>query len=174
MNNLVTINRAEEKDIELLAYLGKETYLQSHSNSGNFDEIIFFLELNYSPEKLKAELLHSDNYFHFIYYNNKPSGFSKIIFNAIHPNIEIQNVTELDKLYLLQEFYGHKLGFELLNFNIQFSKNNLQAGMWLYVWEENHKAITFYTRNNFEIIGNHDFKISETRTNPNYHMLLRY
>ena len=61
-------------------------------------------------------------------------GFSKIILNAKHPNIVTENVTKLDRIYLLKEFYGLKIGLELLNFNIELSRNNNQSGIWLYTW----------------------------------------
>jgi len=75
---------------------------------------------------------------------------------------------------LLQEHYGKNLGADLFNFNILLSKKNKQKGMWLAVWTENQRAINFYTKNGFTIVGSYDFKISENHSNPNHIMYLEY
>jgi len=46
--------------------------------------------------------------------------------------------------------------------------------MWLFVWTENHKAINFYKKAGFKIVGQHDFQISATHSNPNHQMLLTF
>ncbi|MGH1385631.1 GNAT family N-acetyltransferase, partial [Kordia sp.] len=71
-------------------------------------------------------------------------------------------------------FHGKKLGAALFNYTIAFSKEQQQQGIWLYVLIQNERALHFYTKNNFQIIGEYDFKISETRYNPNYVMYLAF
>ncbi|MBK6772562.1 MAG: GNAT family N-acetyltransferase [Ignavibacteria bacterium] len=113
-------------------------------------------------------------FYHIIFHNNQPAGYSKIVFNLPHSNIPFENVTKMERIYLLKEFYNLKLGFELFSINIELSKNNNQTGMWLYVWKENLRAVRFYKRAGFKIIGSYDFKITDTHSNPNHQMFLRY
>jgi len=115
-----------------------------------------------------------ENIYHLAYYNNKPVGYSKIILTSPHPGIQVKNVTKLERLYLLREFYHLNVGGELLQFNIELSGNNGQLGMWLVVWKENDRAVRFYKKKGFEIIGDYDFKLTASHSNPNYHMLLKY
>ena len=75
---------------------------------------------------------------------------------------------------MLKEFYGLQLGLELFEFNLNLSKQQDQEGMWLFVWKENQRALSFYKKNKFRIIGSHDFKLSETHANPNHLMFLEY
>jgi len=83
-------------------------------------------------------------------------------------------MAKLERIYLLEEFYDLKLGMKLLQFNIKLSKNNQQEGMWLYTWIDNLRAIRFYEKNGFVIAGSHDFRITETLSNPNYLMVLKF
>ncbi len=46
--------------------------------------------------------------------------------------------------------------------------------MWLFVWKENQRAVNFYDKAGFKIIGNYEFKLSKTHSNPNYQMFLKY
>ena len=83
-----------------------------------------------------------------------------------------KNVTKLDRIYLLKEFYGLKLGLELLNFNIRLARNNKQSGIWLYTWTGNKRAIDFYLKAGFTITGSHKFYVTETYYNLNHLMFL--
>ncbi|WP_366944362.1 GNAT family N-acetyltransferase [uncultured Formosa sp.] len=112
--------------------------------------------------------------YHIIYFNDKVVGFSKIELNTPNKDINDLNITKLDRLYLLEAFHGQKLGSKLFDFNIQLSKNEDQNGIWLAAWIENQKAINFYTKMGFKIVGKYNFKISETRSNPNHIMFLKY
>ena len=37
-----------------------------------------------------------------------------------------------------------KLGYQLMDFNLQLARRENQEGIWLYTWIENHRAISFY------------------------------
>ena len=73
-----------------------------------------------------------------------------------------------------KEFFGKKLGLKLLDVITQYSKEHNQSGIWLFTWIGNERAIDFYKKAGFEIIGSHEFKVSETHYNPNHQMHLRY
>lgn len=170
--NLIT--RATKKDWRLLVDMGKVSFLEAHGNSASPDILSTYVDQNYNEQVLKTELDEPKNIYRLIYQNGKAAGYSKIIFDAPHANIPVANVTKLERLYLLKEFYGLNLGLELLQDNMEISKEKDQAGIWLFVWKENHRAINFYKKAGFEIIGSHDFKISETHANPNHQMFLTF
>jgi len=171
---MTSIVKAKEEDIQLLTDIGKTTFLESHGHSASKADIDLYVSEKYTPNVFKEEFSDPKNIYHIIYHDQQPAGFSKIIFNAPHSNIKTENITKLERIYLLKEFYSLKLGVELLKYNIELSKQNDQAGMWLFVWKENPRAVNFYKRSGFEIIGSYDFKLTETHSNPNHQMYLKY
>ena len=148
--------------------------LESHRGSSPPEVMKVFLDRNYNIHAIKEELNDPNNVYYMVHYGDKPAGFSKIIFNAPHPNIVAENVTKLDRIYLLKEFYGLKLGSELLNFNINLSKDNDQSGMWLYAWIGNRRAIDFYLKTGFTIIGNHKYFVTDTHYDESHQMFLNF
>ncbi len=146
----ITIRPATEQDNELIAGMGKVAVELSHRDSCSVEDMNHFLSAHYTPEAIRDELANPNNCYHIISYETKPAGFSKIIMNMAHPNIAEPNVTKLDRIYLLEEFYDLKLGYELLQFNIGLSKANNQAGMWLFTWTGNERAVNFYKRAAFK------------------------
>jgi ribosomal protein S18 acetylase RimI-like enzyme len=169
-----TIEKATIKDAELLSKIGTQTFIESHGHSASEKDITNYIKLKFTKVAFEAELKDANNVFHIIYYNQKPVGYSKTIDNVSQETIPFKNTTKLERLYVLEEFHQLKLGLELFHFNIELSKKNQQAGIWLYTWIENHKAINFYKKAGFKIVGSYDFKISETHSNPNHQMLLLY
>jgi len=171
---MISISKAITADHQLLARLGEQTFRESHGHSAPQKDIDNYASEKFSDDAMLKELSDPENNYHIIYYNNEPAGFSKIILNAAHPLIKMTNVTKLERLYLLERFHRSKLGSTLFEFNVSYSRSNGQSGMWLYVWKENAKAIQFYLKHNFKVIGSYDFRLSPTHTNPNHQMFLEY
>jgi GNAT superfamily N-acetyltransferase len=171
---MTSIIRATEKDYITIINIGKESVTEAHKDSCDSEILNEFIERNYNDDAIKKELSEQNNIYYIINYNDQPIGFSKIIFNVTHPNIARKNIAKLDRIYLLKEFHGIKLGFELLKFNIELSKSNNQSGLWLFTWTGNKRAIDFYLNAGFTIIGSHNFHVAKTHYNPNHHMFLDF
>jgi diamine N-acetyltransferase len=165
---------ANTGDAALLARLGKQTFLESHGHSAPAADIAAYVAEKYDPETMKAELSDPENIYRIIYSGDQAAGFSKIIFNSPGDNIPATSVAKLERIYLLNEFHGQGLGKLLLQHNIEMALAASQKGIWLYVWVENQKAFNFYTQQGFRIVGQYDFRISITHTNPNHQLLLSF
>jgi ribosomal protein S18 acetylase RimI-like enzyme len=168
------ITKATSKDAKQLALVAKEAFLTAHGHSASKEDIANYVGANFSEENFTEELSDSDNQYYIIYYKETIAGYSKITLNTPNKEISSQNAMYMSRLYLLKEFYGLNLGKELFDFNIALSKKYKQQGIWLAVWVENERAINFYSKRGFSIVGKSDFKISETHTNPNHIMYLEY
>ncbi len=171
---MVTIQKAKESDFQKIVDMGRQSFLEAHPNCAPKDVVDEYLNQKFNAELVKEELEDERNIFHIICYNNQTAGYSKIIFNHSHSNIKNKQVTKLERLYLLKDFYGLNLGTELFEFNKELSQKNAQRGMWLFVWVKNLRAINFYKKVGFKVIGSHDFKLSATYSNPNHQMFLEY
>lgn len=169
---MISIIRATEQDFKTIAGIGNIAVEETHRDSSPAADMKAYLQKNYNNEAIKEELKNSENIYHIIIYNNTPIGFSKIVLNEVHPNIEQQHTTKLDRIYLLKEYFGLKLGIQLLKANIEFCKAHQQSGIWLFTWVENKRAISFYAKAGFKIIGIHQFKVTDAHFNDNYQMFL--
>ena len=171
---MTSIIKANENHAQLLSELAKLTFIESHGNSAGSDDIKLYVAEKYSNDVLKKELEDANNIYYILYYNNQVAGYSKIILNTPYAMSKMKNIAKLERLYLLKDFYNLNLGLELFEFNVNLIKENNQMGIWLFVWKENQRAVNFYKKNGFTIIGSHDFKISENHSNPNHQMLLSF
>lgn len=168
----VRIIKATPTDYPSIAGIGKIAVAEAHRDSCSRESMDEFISNNYNDEAIINELANSNNIYHLIQVDDQPAGFSKIVLNAGHENIPQKNIAKLDRIYLLKEFFDLKLGYQLLAFNIDVCRKNNQAGMWLFTWTGNKRAVNFYHKTGFKIIGNHEFKVTETHYNENYLMFL--
>ncbi len=171
---MITIVPATIKEIKILTDIGRQTLLESHGHSATPDVMQTYLDEKFTEAALREELSDTKNIFHIINYNNQPAGYSKIIYRQPMEQVMQKNITKMERLYLLQEYYGFKLGQQLLQHNIDISKQQGETGMWLYVWKENERALHFYTQAGFEIIGEGWFRLTGDHANPNWKMFLQY
>ncbi len=171
---MISILRATEKEVNSIVNIGKISVEEAHRDSSPKEALNQYLEKNYSVAAIQEELSNTQNIYHIIQYNENAVGFSKIILNEDHPNIHQKNTAKLDRIYLLKEFFNLKLGLALLNYNIEFCKEQHQSGIWLFTWIGNKRAVNFYLKAGFTIIGSHRFNVTETHSNENHHMLLNF
>jgi len=168
------IRKTVPDDYEIISRIGRSGVAASHRDSCSAEDMDEFLKTYYNHDAIKKELTREENIYHIISYKDSPAGFSNMILNVAHPNIPLQNSTKLDRIYLLEEYYDKKMGLSLLQYNVELSKANNQSGMWLFTWQGNQRAVDFYKKAGFKIVGTHRFKVTETHYNPHFQMLLQY
>ncbi len=169
-----TILRAQKEDYPLLTQIGVPSFLAAHGHSATKEVVEAFMKANYSEAAFERELSNDQNIYHVLFHEQAPVGYAKILLNATHPDIAQPNVTKLERLYLLKEYFGLGLAQQLVQFNIEYARQFDQAGMWLHVWIENKRAVAFYKKMGFKVIGAYDFKLTDDHYNPNHHMYLEF
>lgn len=169
MSEITPIN---EYDIKELVKVARTTFLEAHEKSASRKDLDVYLEKHYTEKALQEDINDPKTIYRIIQQEGNIVGFSKIILDHPHPDVKNTNVTKMERVYVLEAFHGKRLGPELFNLNLKIAKEHHQCGIWLYTWTGNHRAIAFYEKKGFEIIGHHDFKISEKHSNPNHLMWL--
>ena len=60
---------------------------------------------------------------------------------------------------MLKAFYGKQVAQKLINLSIELAKERNADHIWLGVWENNHRAIRFYSKNRFTAYDTHLFML---------------
>ena len=171
---MVSFKSLTPADAALLAKIGGISLLESHGHSSPGEVMQAYLNKSFNEDACRAELANPTNIFSAVFYDNRPAGYSKMIYNIPHPAISIGPITKLERLYLLKEFYDLKLGHVLLHQAIENSKAAGDKGMWLEVWKGNERAVSFYQKQGFETVGETSFRLTATHSNPAWVMMMEY
>lgn len=171
---MITIRKATVDDIASIITIGTETFLDTYLASTPETAVRSFAKQVFDENTLIAEIQSTSVFYHLMYQEKMLVGYSKVVLNVSNEHIDSTQVTKLDRFYVLKEFHGKGFGKLLFDFFVNFTKKQEQQGIWLYVLIENERAVNFYTKNNFKVVGYHDFVVSETHTNPNHVLFLEY
>ena len=120
-----------------------------------------YIEEAYSYEKLSAELNNPNSFFYFAMLDEKVIGYLKINMGGSQTELKDNDALEIERIYVLKSFQGKKVGKMLFDKSIQIGKEQNAAFVWLGVWEENKKAIEFYTKNGFVEFDQHIFVLGD-------------
>lgn len=171
---MISLVQLTPADADLLADMGGVSLLQSHGHSAPAEVMQAYVDKSFSAEACAAELSNEAHVFYAAFYKHQPAGYFKTIYNIPHKAVNLQPVTKLERLYVLNQFFELKLGQPLLQKAVELSKEAGDKGMWLNVWKENKRAIRFYEKQGFQTVGESLFVLTETHANPNWVMLLEY
>jgi ribosomal protein S18 acetylase RimI-like enzyme len=152
----VTLN-----DIEALVQIGRQTFEETFSNTNSPDNMAKYLEEGFSVDKLTEEVRNIDSQFYFARLNEQEIGYLKI--NTGYSQTEALNneALEIERIYVLAAYHGHKVGQVLYNKSMQVAEERKAPFVWLGVWEKNPRAIRFYEKNGFVAFDKHVFKLGE-------------
>ena len=160
---MIKIKLANETDSEVLALLGRVTYLESHGHYiEDKNDLAKYVDETFSVAKTKMNLRDSKNLFYLIYANDLPVGYAKLVLNSTHESVPSKNNGQLEKIYILNDFIPMKLGIKLLSFVEEKAKELSLDMLWLSVYIKNHRAIKFYQKNNFKNVGELNFLVNGT------------
>lgn len=158
---MITITQATINDTEILALLGRLTYSESHGHFINNKEDLFnYNNEAFSIEKTKEELQNSNNLYWIAYVNKLPVGYAKLVLNTNNIQVDSNRQCRLERIYVLQEFLGKKVGYELYTTVFNNFKELGFEQLWLTTYIKNENAIQFYKKLGFEIVGDYDFMVN--------------
>jgi ribosomal protein S18 acetylase RimI-like enzyme len=152
----VTLN-----DLAVLQKIGMETFYESFSSVNTEENMTQYLAEAYSLEKLTNELSNPNSSFYFAVINDKIIGYLKINFGDSQTELKQDNALEVERIYVLKEYHGKKIGQLLFEKAIELAIQKKADYVWLGVWEENPRAISFYKKNGFVEFDKHIFKLGD-------------
>ncbi|PKP07918.1 MAG: GNAT family N-acetyltransferase [Bacteroidetes bacterium HGW-Bacteroidetes-3] len=158
MQNLI-IRKANQSDIELLQNIGRQTFFEKFTENNSEENMLKYAAEAYSFEKTASEVNNPNSQFYLATLNNQTVGYLKINFGDAQTELQDPQALELERIYVLKEFQGKKIGQMLFEKTLELAKESKLSYVWLGVWEENSDAIKFYEKNGLKAFGKHIFML---------------
>ena len=157
----IDIVRVTPDDIEQLQKIGRQTFSETFCAGNTEENMRKYLDEGFSFEKLTAELSDDNAEFYFAKLDSIVIGYLKLNTGQSQTELKEEKALEIERIYVLKEFHGKKVGQLLYEKAIQVAKQHNADYVWLGVWEENPRAIHFYKKNGFVEFDKHIFKLGE-------------
>ena len=157
----VEIEKITLNEIEKLQKIGRQTFLETFSESNSEENMKSYLKEGFSIEKLMMELNDKNSEFYFAKLENEVIGYLKLNVGESQTELKDNKSLEIERIYVPKEFHGKCVGQLLYDKAIQVAKQKKAEYVWLGVWEENPRAISFYKKNGFVEFDKHIFRLGD-------------
>jgi len=161
--SLFIIEKINETEVEQLQSLSRQTFYETYCLMNTKENMDKYLNENLSISTLEKELKNPNTEFYIIKDFDKNIGYLKLNMGPSQTELKDETAIEIERIYVMQEYQGKKVGQQLYDKAIQIAKEKKARYLWLGVWEENHKAIQFYNKNGFEVFDKHVFVLGDEK-----------
>jgi len=157
----ISIKKASLSDLDTLQKIGKQTFMETFESVNTPENIANYLEQSFNRNQLTTELNNPDSQFYLAVLDQEVIGYLKINFGKAQTELINEHALEIHRIYVLQQFHGKKVGQLFIDEVLKVVQQKPVEYIWLGVWEENHRAIAFYTKNGFTPFDKHIFTLGD-------------
>jgi ribosomal protein S18 acetylase RimI-like enzyme len=161
----ITIRLAVAADAESLAALAHRTFYETYVPNTDPRDMAIHLARLYSPAMQLAEINDPAMRTLLAVQEDRLIGFAQLRLNdprhAEPACVTGPNPMEIWRFYVDQPWHGRGIAQRLMHEAIELAKSHGAKTIWLGVWERNPRAIAFYRKCGYQIIGEHQFLFAD-------------
>jgi ribosomal protein S18 acetylase RimI-like enzyme len=158
---MCAIRNASIEDAALLASLGREAFLRTFGDQNTPEDMALYLNASFGEAIQSAEIRQPGSLFLIAEIEGQPAGYARLLSGSMDTCIKGRQVIELVRLYAMERWIGKGIGSALMQACLEEGRQQGHDVIWLGVWEKNQRAIAFYQRWGFEVVGTHVFMLGE-------------
>ena len=120
-----TLRKINEEDVTQLQAISRSTFRETFKDHNTEEDLNKYLDEQLSIKSLLEELKNPNSAFYFAYKNEQIVGYLKLNWTSAQTELIDEAAFEIERIYILKEFFGTGLGQFLLNNAITIGKEKL-------------------------------------------------
>ena len=156
----ILLRVATPSDAAALSRAASTFFLDTFGDANRRDDMETYLASAFSEATQHRELVDADNRIWLaIAANGDIAGYAHVRRSAAPSGASIgrSHAVEIARIYAGQQWQGRGLGAALMNQCIATAREWGGEVLWLGVWERNPRAIAFYEKHGFQVVGEQPF-----------------
>ena len=154
-----TIRLASVTDAEALSALARRTFSDAFAADNAPEDLAMFLDSTYSPDIQRSELQDPVLTCLVVEHDGTLIAFAMLRKGKTSPHVSDPTAIELQRFYVDQAAHGTGLAPRLMLACVDRAANLGAATLFLGVFERNVRAIRFYRKHKFEVVGSQLFRV---------------
>ncbi len=146
------------EDAQMLSDIAIKAFYETYAAFNTQENMESYVAENFTTTIIIDEIKSENAFCFFAFCEEELAGYILLKINS-NKEIFFAKQIEVARIYVLKKYQQLKIGWQLINQAIEFSKENNFEVLWLGVWTENRKAINFYQRVGFKIFSEHIFML---------------
>lgn len=155
----VRVRRANPTDNVLLSEIGAETFRDAFGAANTPEDMDEYLRSSFSPQVQAAELADRSSLFLIAEVGAETAGYARLRRGKAPDSILGASPVEIVRFYARSPWIGRRVGAALMAACLGEARAMGCDTVWLDVWEENARAIQFYERWGFVVVGAQPFRL---------------
>lgn len=152
------INKATSEHCDVLAKIGADTFYETFRPHNTDEDIQAYIAKTYNTKTVAQNLQDPSIHYYVCYLNHVCVGYIKLLHDVTYSGLTAPAI-ELEKIYVAKQYHGKNAGQLLMQQAINHTKNNHYNMLFLGVWQENERAVSFYKRNGFDTFATRTFNL---------------
>ena len=157
------IRQATPSDATHLADLGALTFRETFAADNTPDDLAVHLASSFAPDVQARELADPAIRYGLAEVDGIPAGYAQLVFGNTSYGVTGARPVEIRRLYARRACHGQGVGAALMTWCLEEARMAGADTVWLGVWERNARAIAFYERWGFRVVGEHVFLLGTDR-----------
>lgn len=157
------IRRAVPQDAENLAAFASRMYAQTFGNFTDPDDLEEFLSVTYGASQQREEITSENIRTLIAEFEDQIMGFAQLKQGSAPDCVSSESPIELWRFYIDKPWQGKGMASDLMDAAKVAAIELGGTSLWLGVWEINSRAIAFYKKQGFVIVGEKDFWVGKDR-----------
>ncbi len=152
-----SIRLALESDAEMLTELARRTFHDAFAPMNSPENMESYIRQNFTLDKFIEQLADPHAIFLIAEIEAAPIGFAKLYEGDAPDCVEGIAPIEIERFYIDRQFHGKGVARTLMEACFDCARRSGHKTVFLGVWERNHRAIAFYRKYGFEVVGSQCF-----------------
>jgi GNAT superfamily N-acetyltransferase len=161
----IMIRRAVPADAEMLAQLAARTFYDAFESSNTPENMQAYMSAAFDLPGVERELADPSSKFLIAEVGGEPAGYAKLYEGEVPECVTGPDPIEIVRLYVEQRWWGSGVGRALMETCLDEARESGYRTIYLGVWEQNHRALAFYRKWRFEIVGSHILMVGDDPQN---------
>ena len=159
------IRRATPADAELIATLGAETFVASFGAQNTPENLAKHIAKAYGEEIQRREIADPGITYLIAEVHGgtagRTAGYACVRESSPPSCVAGEAPIEVLRFYVVQDFHGTGIAQALMDACADDARTRGGRTLWLGVWDQNPRAIRFYTKWGFEDVGGQTFMLGD-------------
>lgn len=152
------LRRAQPADAADLAQFAERTFRDAFADSNSALDMDLHCAERFGPEVQRREIEDGNCLIMLAEVDGELAGFSQVMLRSSQACVPGERASELFRLYVDSCWHGHGVAQALMDAALTAAMRQASEYLWLGVWEENPRAIAFYRKYGFDVVGDHSFR----------------
>ena len=168
-SRLINIRPAEERDAASLAALAERTFRDTFAHVNRAEDIDAHCRKHYRESIQSAEIRDPNRTTLVCDVQERLVAYGQLRWGGAPSSVVAARPAEIQRLYVDASWHGKGVAQALMASLLEAAVSGGADVAWLGVWEQNPRAIAFYAKSGFAVVGDHVFVLG---TDPQRDLVL--